>query len=118
MLQWIDPKPRGGMRRRDFIAGIAGSAAAWPPAAHAQQPATPVVGFLSAGSAAAWLPQVAAFRKGLQDTGFVENRNVAVEYRFAEDQYDRLPALAAELINRHVAVIAASPRAYNAAKAL
>jgi putative tryptophan/tyrosine transport system substrate-binding protein len=106
------------MNRREFSAGL-GSAAAWPVVARAQQSAVPVIGFFSAGSAATkpWPQLTAAFRQGLQEIGFVERRNVAIEYRWAENQYDRLPALAAELVERHVAVIVATARAHFAAKA-
>jgi putative tryptophan/tyrosine transport system substrate-binding protein len=91
------------MRRRESIAGI-GSAAAWPLAVRAQQPAMSVVGFVHPASADAGL--VAAFRKGLGETGYVEGRNVTVEYHYLEGQYDRLPALMADLVRRRVAVIA------------
>jgi putative ABC transport system substrate-binding protein len=90
------------MRRREFIAGL-GGAVAWPLAAYAQQPAMPVIGYFSAGSPIA--NAEAAFRKGLSEMGFVEGRNVAIEFRYAENQLDRLPALAAELVRRRVAVI-------------
>jgi putative ABC transport system substrate-binding protein len=92
--------------RREFIALLGGTAAAWPHAAPAQQPALPVVGFLDAGPADASERYVAAFRKGLNETGYVEGQNVTVEYHYYEGQYDRLPALVADLVRRRVAVIA------------
>jgi putative ABC transport system substrate-binding protein len=95
------------LRRRDFIAGIAGSATAWPLTASAQQPAMPVIGFLSSGSPEPWSRVLAAVRQGLADTGYTEGRNVMIEYRWAEDHYDQLPTLAAELVQRRVAVIVA-----------
>jgi putative tryptophan/tyrosine transport system substrate-binding protein len=98
------------MRRREFIAGLA-SAAAWPLATHAQQAAKPVVGFLTGRSPSSSQYLLAGFRKGLSEAGFVEGRNVAIEYRWANDQYDRLPALAADLVGRQVAVIATSDTA-------
>jgi putative ABC transport system substrate-binding protein len=91
--------------RREFIAAL-GGAAAWPVAARGEQP-TPMVGFLSSRSLDDSAPLVAAFRGGLGETGFIESRNLAIEYRWAEDNYDRLPTLAADLVARQVAVIAA-----------
>ena len=94
------------MRRRDFISLIGGATVAWPLAASAQQRAMPMIGFLRDGSAEGSARYVAGFRKGLNEAGYVEGQNVAVEYYWLEGQYERLPALLADLVRRQVAVIA------------
>ena len=105
------------MRRREFITLLSGVAAAWPLAARAQQPAMPVIGFLGALSPDTMVDQLRAFRQGLKDTGYVEGENVAIDYRWAESQLDRLPALAIELVRRRPTLIATASSGAFAAKA-
>src|SRR5262245_2593948 len=105
------------LRRREFITLLAGAAAAWPIGARAQQPVMPVIGFLNPTSPDAFGSRLRGFRQGLKDTGYVEGENVAIEYRWADNQTDRLPELAAELVRRRVVVIVGNTLSAFAAKA-
>src|SRR6516164_4329575 len=104
-------EPRGAMRRREFITLLGGAAAAWPPAARAQQPTLPVVGYVRGGGRVTSALSDAAFRQGLASMGFEERRNVTIEYRYADGQYDREAAEVADLLRRQVGVIYAADNA-------
>jgi putative ABC transport system substrate-binding protein len=105
------------MKRREFIALLGGTTATWPLAARAQQPNTPLVGFLNSGASKGFQSLVAAFRQGLSESAYVEGQNLAIEYRWADGDYEKLPSLAADLVGRHVsAILAGGPPAVAAAK--
>jgi putative tryptophan/tyrosine transport system substrate-binding protein len=106
-----------GIGRRQFVFWVGGTAVAWPLAAHAQQSAAPVIGFVRSTSLADSTDYVTAFRQGLKETGYIEGQNIAIEYRYGENDRDRLPALVADLIRRPVDVIAANINAALPAKA-
>jgi len=98
------------MKRRDFITLVGGATAVWPLAASAQHPAMPIIGFLSSRSPADTVNELAAFRRGLADSGYIESQTATIEYKWALGQYDRLPAMATELVRRPVAVLVATGR--------
>jgi putative ABC transport system substrate-binding protein len=105
------------MKRREFIGLLGGTTVAWPLVARAQQPAMPVLGFLGSESRNSWSAQLRAFREGLSETGYVEGRNLAIEYRWADGRYEQLRTLAAELLGLRVVAIVANGPAVQAAKA-